>query len=152
MEVMQMKIYNYSVILLWCRQFINWVVWCAIHTNVWTLVRIFFRHHWCVLNQSSNIPTKFDDDWSNSNEMATVFQNSRWRRPPQICIFDVTDMFQIEVLMFPLILVTIGQIVKKWQQCFEIQDGGSRHLEKYTSGWTIITRTEFLVYNFQSKM
>jgi len=30
--------------------------------------------------------------------------------------------------------VTIGQILKKWQQFFEIQDGGSRHLEKYTSG------------------
>jgi len=25
-------------------------------------------------------------------------------------------MFQIEVSMFPLILVTIGQIAKKWQQ------------------------------------
>jgi len=31
--------------------------------------------------------------------------------------------------MFPLILVTIGQIVKKKQQLFEIQDGGDRHLE-----------------------
>jgi len=28
-----------------------------------------------------------------------------------------------------LILVTIGQIVKKWQQFFEIQVGGGRHLE-----------------------
>jgi len=37
-------------------------------------------------------------------------------------------MFQIEVPMSPLILVTIGQIVKKWQQFFEIQDGGHRHL------------------------
>jgi len=43
-------------------------------------------------------------------------------------------MFQIEVVMFSLILVTIGQTLKKWQQFFEIQDGGSRHLEKYTSG------------------
>jgi len=31
-------------------------------------------------------------------------------------------------------LVTIGQIVKKWQQLLEIQDGGSHHLVKYTSG------------------
>jgi len=28
----------------------------------------------------------------------------------------------------------IGQIVKKWQQFFEIQDGGSRQFEKYTAG------------------
>jgi len=61
-------------------------------------------------------------------------------------------MFQIEVPMFPLILVKIGQILKKWQQFFEIQDGGSRHLEKYTSGRTAITRNEFLVDNFQSKV
>jgi len=52
--------------------------------------------------------------------MATVFQ---------ICISDVIDMFQIEVPIFPLILVTIGQIEMKWQQFFEIQDGGDRHLE-----------------------
>jgi len=45
----------------------------------------------------------------------------------QICISDVINMFQIEVPMFSLILVTIGQILKKWQQFFEI-------FEKYTSG------------------
>jgi len=36
--------------------------------------------------------------------------------------------------MFSLMLVTIGQILEKWQQFFEIKDGGSRHLEKYISG------------------
>jgi len=25
----------------------------------------------------------------------------------------------------------IGQILKKWQQFYEIQEGGSRHLEKF---------------------
>jgi len=29
-------------------------------------------------------------------------------------------------LMLPLILVTIGEIIKKWQQFFEIQDGVNR--------------------------
>jgi len=38
-------------------------------------------------------------------------------------------MCQIEVPMFPQILVTIGQILKKWQPFFEIHDGGGRHLE-----------------------
>jgi len=42
----------------------------------------------------------------------------------QICISDVIDMFQIEISMFSQILVTIGQIVKKWQHFFAIQDGG----------------------------
>jgi len=32
----------------------------------------------------------------------------------QLCIFDVIDMFQIEVPMFQVILVTIGQIIKYW--------------------------------------
>jgi len=35
-------------------------------------------------------------------------------------IYDVIDVFQIEVSMFPQILLTIGQIVKKWQQFFAI--------------------------------
>jgi len=70
--------------------------------------------------------------------MATFFLNSRWRDRYleffQICISDVIDLFKIEVPIFPLILVTISQIVNKWQQFFEIQlDGGSRHLQKYTS-------------------
>jgi len=38
-------------------------------------------------------------------------------------------VFEIEVPMFPLSLVKIGQIVKKWQPCFEIQDGDGRHLQ-----------------------
>jgi len=29
----------------------------------------------------------------------------------------------------PLILVAIGQILKKWQQFLEIRDGSRRHLE-----------------------
>jgi len=31
--------------------------------------------------------------------------------------------------MFPLSYVKIDQIVQKWQPCFEIQDGGGRHIE-----------------------
>jgi len=87
------------------------------------VTQIFFRRYRCDLNQSSNIPTKFGDDWSNSKAMATVFQictsdGNRHLEFLQICISDVIDMFQIEVPMFSLILVTIGQIVKKWQQFF----------------------------------
>jgi len=33
-----------------------------------------FRRHRCVLNQSSNITTKFDDDLSISNKMAKFFK------------------------------------------------------------------------------
>jgi len=58
-------------------------------------------------------------------------------------------MFQIEVPMIPLIWVTMGQLLKKWQQFLEIQGGGSRHIENYTSGWTTITRNEFFVCDFQ---
>jgi len=39
----------------------------------------------------------------------------RHREFLQLCISDVTDMFQIEVPMFPIILVTIGQLAKKQQ-------------------------------------
>jgi len=36
----------------------------------------------------------------------------------QLCISDVIDMFQIVVPMSPLILVTIGQIIKKMAAVF----------------------------------
>jgi len=52
---------------------------------------------------------------------------------------DVIDMFQIEVPMFPEMLVTIGQIVKKWQQFFEIQDGGGHHLELWLLRFVDVT-------------
>jgi len=43
--------------------------------------------------------------------------------------FQLHRFFQIEVPMFPLILVTIGQIVETLQQFFEIQDNDNRQLE-----------------------
>jgi len=43
--------------------------------------------------------------------------------------FQRLDMFLIEVPMFPISLVKVDQIVKKWQQLFEIQDGGGRLFE-----------------------
>jgi len=70
--------------------------------------------------------------------MATVFEiqdgGDRNLEFVELYISDVNDKLQINVAIFTLILVTIGQIVKKWQQFFEIQDGGSHHLEKYISG------------------
>jgi len=49
----------------------------------------------------------------------------------KLCIPDVIDIFQIEVPMFSQILATIGPIVDKLHQFFEIQNGDSHHLEKY---------------------
>jgi len=41
---------------------------------IWNHSYLDVRCHWCVLNQSGNIPIKFADDWSNSKEIATVIQ------------------------------------------------------------------------------
>jgi len=46
----------------------------------------------------------------------------------QQCISNVIDMFQIEVPTFPLLLVAIGQTLKKWQQFCNIQDGSPSKL------------------------
>jgi len=71
------------------------------HLEFWVL-NFFPRHRW-VLNQCSNMPTTFDDNWSNSEKMATVFRNTRWRRPSfwilELYISDVIDMFQMVVLI-----------------------------------------------------
>ena len=39
-------------------------------------------------------------------------------------IFDTTDAFYIGFAAFPPNLMRIGPVVKKWQQFYEIQDGG----------------------------
>ena len=41
----------------------------------------------------------------------------------------MTVAFFVRFSTFPPNLVSIGPIVKKWQQFFEIQDGSGRHLE-----------------------
>jgi len=40
-------------------------------------------------------------------------------------------MFQMEISMFPLILVTNSKMEKKWLQFFENHDGDSRNLELF---------------------
>jgi len=123
--------------------------------RAWTLMRNNFR-----TAQFKDLityrKTKFDDDRSISNVMAAVFRNPRWRRTPS-WFFETLHFWRRRYVpnrspMFSQMLVTNGQIVKKWQQFFEIQDGDSRHLETYTSGWTTITRNEFLFCNFKSKI
>jgi len=47
----------------------------------------------------------------------------------QICIYDVIDIIQIEVPMFLQMLVTMSRILKKWQQFFEMQYGGTAILK-----------------------
>jgi len=65
----------------------------------------------CILNRSPNVSTKFGEDRLNSKEMATVFRNSRWRRPDlellQLCISNVIAMFQVEVPMFQLAVMYV---------------------------------------------
>ena len=48
----------------------------------WISVNMHFWWHSCVIYQSFNIPTKFGEDRSNSNEKATDFRNLRWWPPP----------------------------------------------------------------------
>ena len=43
-------------------------------------------------------------------------------------ISNMTVALYIKFATFPPNLVRIGEVIKKWQQFFENQDGGSRHL------------------------
>jgi len=85
--------------------------------------------------------------------VAAVFWNPSRRHhefsKPRIS--DIIDMFQMEVPMFSQILMTIGQILENGSRFFEIKDNGSRHLEKYPSGWTTITNNEFMFVIFNQK-
>jgi len=57
----------------------------------------------------------------------------------QLSTFSVIDVFYIEVPMFSLSSVKIGQIIKKWQQFFKIQDGGGRHLKLWLLRFVDVT-------------
>jgi len=46
--------------------------------------------------------------------------------------------------MFPLNLVKIGQIVKKWQQFIKIQEGGGRHLELWVLSLFDVVRVFYI--------
>ena len=113
------------------------------------LVNMHFRSDSCVFCQILNISIKFGEDWPYGNEMATDFRNSRWRPPPSWIFVNMhfwcNSYFYIRVSTFPPHLMRIGPLFGKWQPIFETQDGGGRHLEKYTSGWTAIMRKEPLV-------
>jgi len=65
--------------------------------------------------------------------MATIFEiqdgGDRHVKFSKLCSSNVSGMFHVEVPMFSHILVTIGQIIEKWQKFFEIQNGVRRHLE-----------------------
>ena len=101
----------------------------------WLWLLCYFWHIICVVHRIRNIPIKFGEDWSNIEELtATVFLNWRWRQPSswilvKVLLCDMTYAFYIAIAIFPLYLVRIDQIVKKWQRFFELQDGGSRHLD-----------------------
>ena len=81
--------------------------------------------------------------------MVTAFRNSTWRQPPSWTVIlvlnsDSTDAFYIEFATTPPSLVRIGQMVKKWQQFFEIHDGGSHHLEFW---WMCVFDMTIVFYN-----
>ena len=63
----------------------------------WILVSLQFQCNSCVLCHILNMPTEFGDDRSNSNEMATDFRNSRWRRPPPWFLLNVRFGYDIRV-------------------------------------------------------
>jgi len=81
--------------------------------------------------------------------MAVVFQNLRWRWPPSWILatmhFRRHRYIQIGS---PDVSTNFGNDRsngKEMAAVFRFKDGDSRHLEKYTSGWTTITRNEFSV-------
>ena len=62
--------------------------------------------------------------------------------------FYILDVLSFKVATFLPNLVEIGQNMVERYQFFEIQDGGSRHFEKYFFGRTVILRFEFAFLKF----
>jgi len=70
------------------------------------MVTYIFRRHRCVLNRVAIFLLNVDDDWTNSEEMATAFEiqdgGDRHLEFFRLCISDVIDMFQIEKSTLPV--------------------------------------------------
>ena len=94
------------------------------------------RYHKCVFIRRRNMPTKFGENWSRNERMASVSRHARWRQPP--CCISVTRHSRYHryaairsrsrVATFPPKLVKIGTKVSERHQFLEIQDGGNRHV------------------------
>ena len=108
------------------------LITCSRHFSFWLLCN--FWHVIRVLHRICCIPAKFGENWSDSDELATVFRNQIWQQQPSWILIiglisDSTNAFYIEFATSPPSLMWLGQIVKKLRTFFKIKDGGSRHLE-----------------------
>ena len=87
----------------------------------------------CVQHRIGDIPTKFDENWSQSKAKETVSVKRRRWQPPSCFLtpsysFDKSYSFNVEFATFPINLARFGRIVMKRSNFPENQDGGSRHL------------------------
>ena len=107
------------------------------HLYVWPTSTLVFNINICRFSTSRpvfDINNMFGEKRFDSTEMATSFRNAMWRQPPSlnsilVLISDSTVAFNIKFASSPPSSVRIGQIGKKLQKSFAIQDGGSRHLD-----------------------
>ena len=101
------------------------VVKCLNVTVLWLLFSLFSasssRLQVAILHRICNIPTKFGENRSNTEGIAKVFRNSRWRHDFWwICISWPYRAFHIRFATFPPTLVRNGLIVKKMAPTFQI--------------------------------
>ena len=103
----------------------------------------------CVQHRIGDIPTKFDENWSQSKAKETVSVKRRWWQPPSCFLtpsysFDTSYSFNVEFATFPINLARFGRIVMKRSHYSEIQDGGSHHFECVSLGF-LDMRIEFCI-------
>lgn len=90
---------------------------------------VYLQKYRCVLHRICNITSKLGEDWSNCQEMATVFPVSRRHRSHhllfhQICVCYMAVALNVRSAEFQPNFVRIGRRLKKWSQFSEVQDSG----------------------------
>jgi len=87
-----------------------------------------FRRYKCVPNEIRNISTTFGGYWLTRKYRSllpkTKLASATIWNFGQCAFRDVIEVFKIEFTTFPLKLMMVDRIAKKWQQFFESQDGG----------------------------
>ena len=122
-----------------CSGFPKFNITVAANLNSWNSDNSEFPTRRCVILRTRNILTKLGEDWSLSEEMAAALRNTTCRQPPSWTLMIEIVLTSRSVLhRIPNILTKFDEDLslskEKKARFYEIQHGGSRHLEKYASG------------------
>ena len=97
------------------------------------------------------MPTKFGEDWSNSNELATVFSKLNMAAAAIVLDSDQCAIFQHDIRVLHQIRNNLTKIDKDWFNSKEIANVFQNPRWWQSSSWLLVT-VLFLAYYMRSTL